>query len=161
MMAYLLAFLLFSGPPETVEKVTLELELPSLDVRPYHRPYVAIWLETTGRDGVQTIAVWHEGDKWLKDLRQWWRKLGRDSQPPYDGMSGATRKPGTYTINWDVKDKEGNPLPHGEYSLNIEAVREEGGRDFLKQKLLMGAGKSQHFTLAGEGELGKIEIKIN
>ena len=66
--------------------LTLNVEIPSLPVAEYHRPYVAIWVE----DGSQTIAanlaVWYQvrGDhtKWLPDLRQWWRRGGRDLKVP-------------------------------------------------------------------------------
>ncbi|MDJ0837632.1 MAG: DUF2271 domain-containing protein [Acidobacteriota bacterium] len=161
MIASVWIALLLSGNPVAMEKITVELVVPVLKVRPYHRPYVAVWLETTERKGVRTIAVWHEQEEWLKDMRQWWRKLGRNGKPPFDGVSGATRKPGTYTLHWEVKDSAGRPLPPGEYYLNIEAAREEGGRDFLRQKVQLGARETQEYTLAGDLELGKVVIKIN
>ena len=49
-----------------------------------------------------TLAVWYdvrtktnnpegEGTKWLKDMRQWWRRGGRDLSVPIDGVTSATR----------------------------------------------------------------------
>src|SRR5690606_33055924 len=58
------------------DELDIQIEIPAIDASPYHRPYVAIWLETTEREGVETIAVWHEQEEWLRDMRQWWRKLG-------------------------------------------------------------------------------------
>ena len=50
---------------------------------------------------VTTLALWYdldnpkdEGDKWLKDIRQWWRRVGRDVEVPIDGVTSATRAPG-------------------------------------------------------------------
>lgn len=139
--------------------IEMELQLPELDVRPYHRPYVAVWLETLDRKGVHTILVWHEQDDWLKDMRQWWRKLGRSGAPPYDGVSGATRKPGMYRLSWDGLDASGNAVAAGRYFLNVEAAREDGGREFLRQEIELGAG-GQTFTLQGEHELGTVKIRV-
>jgi hypothetical protein len=40
------------------------------------------------------------GTKWVKDLRTWWRKAGRDVELPMDGVSGATRPAGVQTLNF-------------------------------------------------------------
>ncbi len=39
-------------------QLEIELTLPELDVQPYHRPYVAVWLETPERKHVTTLALW-------------------------------------------------------------------------------------------------------
>ncbi|CAM2069195.1 DUF2271 domain-containing protein [Sulfidibacter corallicola] len=161
MNSCLLLLVLLGSPAPAAEGVRVEIVIPQLDARPYHRPYVAIWLETTERKGVHTLAVWHEQDEWLKDMRQWWRKLGRSKEPPYDAVSGATRKPGSYRVLWNGLDAEGRPLPAGEYYLNVEAAREEGGRDFLRQKVVLGGDKPQHYTLTGRGEIGEVHIEID
>ena len=61
----------------------VSIEIPRLNVAEYHRPYVAVWLEKPDQSFVGNIAVWYdlklkdnEGTKWLKDMRQWWRKSG-------------------------------------------------------------------------------------
>ena len=64
-----------------------------------------------------------------RDLRSWWRRGGSALELPIDGVSGATRKPGRYQ---EVKTVD---LPLGNYTLNIEAVREVGGREHLKFRL--------------------------
>jgi len=55
----------------------LNIEIPRLDVAEYHRPYVAIWLETADQSALGDLAVWYdvakknnEGTEWLKDIRQ-------------------------------------------------------------------------------------------
>ncbi len=143
------------------ENIDIEINIPKLNVGTYHRPYVAIWLETEKRKGLHTIAVWHEKEDWLKDMRQWWRKLGRKNTETYDATSSATRRPGSYHINWNALDKKGNAFPAGEYYLSFEAAREAGGRDYLRQKISLGHNKAQQYTLKGKVELGNIKISIN
>lgn len=158
-MSFSLLWLLCWAGPTAEPVCTLEIEVPRLDVSPYHRPYVAVWLETPDRQGVHTLEIWYEQDTWLKDLRQWWRKLGRADSARYDGVTGATRKPGRYRLTWDGRDAEGRVVPAGDYVLLIEAAREEGGRDLLRQAVTLG-DQAQHFQLKGQGELGSVDIHI-
>lgn len=92
--------------------LTLKFELPQLNVAEYHRPYVAAWLENADQKVVTNLAVLYDvkkkdnaGTKWLKDMRQWWRKAGRDVAMPMDGVSGATRAPGEVSLNFPVAKK--------------------------------------------------------
>ena len=160
---YFLCFLLALFPlgisfnvfAETLE---LTVTVPDLAVEPYHRPYVSIWLETANREGVGTLVLWADADDWYKDLRQWWRKLGRASAPQYDAVTAATRKPGQYMLSLDLASYG---LTEGTYWLMIEASREEGGREFLKQPIQLGQGLSQAFFLQGKKELGQVKIKVH
>ncbi|WP_141734626.1 DUF2271 domain-containing protein [Oligoflexus tunisiensis] len=145
-------------PAQTPKDLEIEIELPDIKVEPYHRPYVAIWLETPDRKAVSTIALWWQKDTWLKDLRQWWRRVGKESLAGIDGYSGATRKPGTYKINWKPVDQKGKPLPAGSYVLNFEASREEGGRDHVKQTIEL--GRKQEIKIPATKELGVISLNI-
>src|SRR5690606_39951422 len=73
-----------------------------LNAAEYHRPYVAIWVEHPDQSIATTLAVLYsketrgedKGTKWLKDIRQWWRKGGRDLNMPVDGVSCGTRPDG-------------------------------------------------------------------
>ena len=133
---------------------TVTITIPRLSVAEYHKPYVAVWLEPIGGGAPRTLAVWYDlkkrgndpGTKWLADLRAWWRKGGRSLTMPADGVSGATRSPGQYTI----------PLPAdvkpGQYVLTVEAARETGGRELVSVPLAAGARGS------GKTELGAIVI---
>lgn len=144
----------------------IELDVPDLDTSPYFRPYIAVWLETPERDSVATLALWYQiegrnggesnGSKWLKDLRQWWRKTGRSADTEIDAITGATRKPGTYKIVWDGLDNVGNPVSAGEYLINFEASREDGGREYQRQSIVL--GESGTFSLIGASEFGDIQI---
>ena len=142
------------------QQVSISVNLPQLAVEPYHRPYVAVWLETTDRKGVHTFAFWAEDDDWYKDLRQWWRKIGRSNSPKYDAVSGATRKPGKYQLQWQGKLVGGAQLSAGEYVLHFEASREEGSREYLQQKISFSQGKIQNYRLIGQAEFGEIIINI-
>jgi hypothetical protein len=85
--------------------LALKLDVPQLNVAEYHRPYIAAWLENADQKVVANIAVLYDtkkkdnaGTKWLKDMRQWWRKSGRELTMPMDGVSGATKAPGELTL---------------------------------------------------------------
>ena len=142
-------------------QVTLELEIPRLHASPYHRPFVAAWLEDDQRRGVHTLAVWYDKDDWLKDLRQWWRKQGRTGPRQFDGVTGATRRPGQHRIQWNGLDAKGTPLPPGEYYLNLEAVREAGGREHIRHKIRWPQTPPHSLQLQGSSELGTITVRIH
>ncbi len=152
--------LLFVAAPgsATTTPVAIDITVPALDVNPYHKPYIAVWLETPERENVVTLAIWYEKDTWLKDLRQWWRKAGRSANGELDSVTGATRKPGQYTFTWDGKDHTGKPVPPGDYLLNFEAAREEGGRSFQRQTISL--GKNGTWVIPADNELGEIQISI-
>lgn len=146
--------------------VVIEFEQPKLSARPYFKPYVAIWLETPKRKYVATLALWYqltpskqgegEGGKWLKDLRQWWRKSSIESRKNIDSVTGATRKPGNYKILWDGENDLGEKVANGDYVICFEAAREEGGREFIRVPVSL--GKSETYQKQGKTELGKISI---
>ncbi|MFZ1622205.1 DUF2271 domain-containing protein, partial [Dokdonella sp.] len=87
-------------------EVNVMVEIPRIDASEYHRPYVAVWVEDGGHEVVANLAVWYAqketregaGSKWLADLRQWWRRSGRDQTLPIDGVSGATRPVGQHQL---------------------------------------------------------------
>ena len=136
---------------------TVNVTVPRLDVAEYHKPYVAVWLEPAAGGGARTLAVWYDvkkrgnepGTKWLSDLRTWWRKAGRGLAMPADGISGATRAPGQYSI----------PLPAdvkpGQYILNVEAARETGGRELVSTPLTVPNGPAR---TSGKAELGAVTV---
>lgn len=134
------------------ERITLDLVIPEMQGVEYHRPYVAVWISDDSRQIVEHVALWVEQEKWWRDLRSWWRRGGAYAQLPIDGVSGATRKPGTYTLSWEGQ------LPEGELTLNLEAVREVGGREHVRLALPLdrnGTVKAQ-----GSKELGQIVARI-
>ncbi|SEN04603.1 Hypothetical protein SAMN05192583_1865 [Sphingomonas gellani] len=136
---------------------TINVTIPAQSVAEYHRPYVAIWLEPAAGGPARTLALWYNGKpggkepgtKWLPELRAWWRKGGSSLALPANGVSGATRAPGTHAI----------PLPAdlkpGAYILNVEAARETGGRELVRVPFTAPADAGR---AAGTHELGSVTL---
>ncbi|WP_028079328.1 DUF2271 domain-containing protein [Solimonas soli] len=156
-----------ASAPALAADVGVKLQIPQLDVAEYHRPYVAVWIEREDQSVAANLAVWYEldkrngeGTKWLKDLRQWWRRAGRELQMPMDGVSGATRPVGEQTLSF-VSGK--GPLPElapGHYQLVVEAARETGGRELVKIPFQWPVSKAQQLQAQGSSELGKVALDI-
>lgn len=140
---------------------TLTIELPRLQVAEYHPPYVAAWLSHSTTRDLTNLMLWyqlddkHEGDKWLKDLRQWWRRSGRTLPLPVDGFSSATRRPGSHTVGLAAL-----ALNPGEYTLFVEASREVGGRELLQLPFSWPAAAGKTLTTKGRSELGNITLRL-
>src|SRR6218665_2522695 len=125
--------------PAFAADLNVKVEIPRLTVAEYHKPYVAFWIEGADQAFVRNLAVWYdlkmknnEGTKWLKDMRQWWRKSGRELSMPVDGLSSATRAPGEHSFAVALDKAPVKDLTAGEYHLVIEAAREVGGREILR-----------------------------
>lgn len=144
--------------------LSIDLVVPAINASPYHRPFVAVWLEDVNRNPIKTLAVWYDDETWLKDMRQWWRKLGRKlhNSQGLDGLSGATQKPGNYSIVWDGRDSSGKKVNLNEVLLNIEMVREEGDRTYIRQSIILTkdtAGST--ITISAAGEIGQATIQLS
>ena len=50
-------------------------------------------------------------------------------------VSSATRAPGRYTFKWDMKDEQGKPVKPGTYTVCIEAAREHGTYQLMRQPM--------------------------
>lgn len=153
--------LVLSGPLQASsdqKALNIEFTLPEIASGQYQRPYVAVWVENEKGKAVKTLAVWHEDKKWLKDLRRWWRKSGRYQKEDLDGISGATRAPGTFTLNWDGTDMSGQAVKPGKYTLRLEAAREHGSRTQLKQGFILPDGQQTYRIKAGK-ELGPVVVQ--
>ena len=150
--------------PALAADLTVTIEVPRLSVAAYHKPYVAVWIETPDQTAVRTLAVWYEqvkadneGLNYLKDLRTWWRKGGRAMRMPADGISGATRAPGRQTITIPAARLAG--VAPGQYSLVVEAAREQGGRETVRIPFRWGAANTAR--AAGTTELGAVTVAVS
>lgn len=150
--------------PALAADLTVTIEVPRLSVAAYHKPYVAVWIETPDQTAVRTLAVWYEqvkpdneGLNYLKDLRTWWRKGGRAMRMPADGVSGATRAPGRQTITIPAARLAG--VAPGQYSLVVEAAREQGGRETVRVPFRWGAANTGR--AAGTTELGAVTVAVS
>lgn len=159
--------------------LNVSVELPRIDVAEYHRPYVAVWLEREDKSVAANLAVWYQikkaamampgaaapanpagGAKWLPDLRQWWRRSGRELQMPVDGISGATRAPGEHALSFDSSKGPLANLPAGQYKLVVETAREDGGRELVNVPFQWPVKQAQQFKAKGETELGSIVLDV-
>lgn len=162
------AFVLVLTGPVYAGQLSVSIEVPRLQVSEYHRPYLALWIAQENHQVVTDLSVWYdtalsnnEGEKWLKDMRQWWRRSGRTHTMPIDGVSGATRAPGVHQLVFKTGEAPLNTLEPGRYVLNIEAAREVGGRELLKIPFEWPSNGSERvYTAAGDNELGEIILRV-
>lgn len=146
----------------------ITVEIPRLNVAEYHRPYVAIWVQDEKKKAVANLAVWYqlknprdkEGEKWLPDLRQWWRRSGRSLDLPLDGLSGATRPVGKHTLTFSRQQSRLSNLSPGQYALVVEAAREVGGRELVEIPFSWPVTQPQSHEASGKEELGQITLTL-
>ena len=164
----LLLALLVTALPATAAELSVRVELPQLQVAEYHRPYLAVWLERVDQNAPIThLAVWYDqkkkdnaGTKWLKDMRQWWRKGGRDLAVPADAVTSATRAPGVHHLSFTAGKAPLGNLAAGEYQLLVEASREAGGREVVRVPLTWPPKSAQNATAKGQEELGAVTVQL-
>lgn len=153
--------------PTLGASLEIKVEIPKLDVSEYHRPYVAMWIERPDRTVAANLAVWYDaantkdkGEKWLKDLRQWWRRAGRELNMPVDGLSGATRPVGTHELKFEAGHPALAGLQPGDYELIVEAAREVGGRELVRIPFKWPADKDAAGNADGKEELGAVSLAV-
>lgn len=149
--------------PAAAASLDLKIELPRKSVAEFHRPYVAMWIE--GAAGNRHLNVWYEaknreegGRKWLAEMRQWWRKVGRTVNLQADGTSGATRAPGPQSISFGANHPALKDLPAGQYQLAVEAARELGGQEVVKTPFSWPPTAPTTTSAKGALELGAISV---
>jgi thiamine biosynthesis lipoprotein ApbE len=102
------------------------------------RPYLAIWIEDKGFP-IRTLALWFDKTRYLPELRGWYRsdrlRSMTEGTQIVDTVSSATRSPGRYTFTWDGKDGHGKLVAPGTYTVNIEAAREHGTYQVMRQDM--------------------------
>ncbi|HEY6528582.1 MAG TPA: DUF2271 domain-containing protein [Cellvibrionaceae bacterium] len=148
-------------------QLDVSLELPKLAVAEYHKPYVAVWLEPAAGGNAVQLAVWYDsgkanrkGEEWLKELRQWWRRAGRTSVMPIDGVTGATRITGPHVLSFTAGAAPLGTPAAGDYVLFVEAAREVGGRELVKIPFTWPGNSPQKLNATGSSELGAVSLAI-
>lgn len=137
-------------------ELVIQLELARVEDPRYRRPYVAVWLEDKDRFPVRTLALWLEKPRWLPDLKSWYRgdrmRALAEGNDITASVSSATRAPGRYTLKWDGKDNQGKLVKPGKYTVVIEAAREHGTYQVMRQQMDFNGTPSQ-MQLPGNTEL--------
>ena len=154
-----------AGSPAAAAGLDVKLEIPRLSVAEYHAPYVSLWIQKADETSAGTLAVWYDGKnkedggrKWLKDMRQWWRKAGRSMAMPADGITGATRPPGVQAMSFPGSAPVLAQLPPGEYRLVAEAAREVGGTEAVKVAFRWPPKAPATAAAKGSEELGAMSV---
>jgi hypothetical protein len=166
----MLAIIFALSPLAIAAELKVSVEVPKLNVAEYHAPYTAIWIESVAEGDkkfVKTLSVWYdvkkkndEGQKWLKDIRQWWRRDGRNLDLPIDGVSGATKLSGVHEVIFNVGQAPLTELPAGNYQLFVEMSREVGGREVVKVPFTWPAKQVTTASAQGATEVGKVDLTI-
>lgn len=149
-----------SSHTEEKHKLTIEFELARFEGR-FRRPFVAVWLENKKKSSVRTVALWYNKPRWLPDLKRWYSKNQSMIQdlPAMESISSATRSAGKYSLSWDGLDDKGKSLPPGVYTIYIEAAREHGTYQLIKQEIDW-KGKPKHFDLKGGVEITSVSLDL-
>lgn len=157
--------------PLHAAELKVEFEIPRLNVAEYHRPYVAVWIEgadaAAGAPPFAPLAVLYdakkknnEGNQWLKDLRQWWRRGGRALDMPVDGIAGATPAVGRQRLRFTAGNAALGKLAAGDYKLVVEAVREVGGRELIALPFAWPPKEARRSETQGRHELGAVTLDL-
>lgn len=141
------------APPPPHLDLLISLELAAPEGGRFHRPYVAVWIEDKDHNSLKTIALWSQKPRYLEDLRSWYRDAKVSSTDIAMTVSSATRSAGKYTLRWDGLNDAGKPVPPGKYTVLIEAAREHGTYQLMRQEIDFDGRTVQKFTLPGNTEI--------
>lgn len=155
--ALLLGCSLFATSVLAQGSLLINVEIPKQAQGPALRPYVAVWIEDATEQPVRLIEIWVEKPDWIKDLRRFWRKTGRADQALVDARTGATKGPGKYQLRWDGIDDKGQSVAPGQYQLVVEAAREHGGRNLVKQAFTWD-GSAIDIQIKAGSEIGEVTL---
>jgi hypothetical protein len=117
-------------------------------------------VEDSKKNTVKTLALWYNKPRWLPDLKMWFRKNDGKYTPETKDIatiSSATRPPGSYLLKWDGKDEDGIYVAADTYTIYIEAAREHGTYQLIKQEVVC-KDKAQEWVLKGNEEVSAASI---
>jgi hypothetical protein len=126
----------------------------------FHNPYVAVWVEDAAGAAVRSISLNYQlgrGDKWLPDLTRWFR-TGKPTAA-VETISSATKVPGAYKLVWDGMSDAKQAVPQGDYFVCIEAAREKGPYQIVREQVSVGASPFVK-ALAAKGELQDVSVEL-
>jgi FAD:protein FMN transferase len=145
---------------DTNFELSVNLELAQLGGGA-RRPYVAVWIEDKDKFPVRTIALWYQKERWLPDLRSWYRddrvRAMAEGNDITASVASATRSAGKYSLKWDGKDNAGKLVKAGKYTVCIEAAREHGTYQIMRQEVDFNASP-QKLDLPGNQEISNASL---
>ena len=150
--AHLLSISAKDKPWNPNQELLISLEVARIEAgmfeRGPHRPFVAVWIEDEAGKPIRQLALWYNKPRWLHDLREWYNLHTGNAA----SVTSATRSPGQYTLAWDGKDDKGQLVKQGKYTVLIEAAREHGSYQLIRQVMDFN-GKTKQQTLNGNVEI--------
>lgn len=153
-----------SGLWNPAYELTVNVELPQPQGFGARRPYLAVWVEDKDRFPVRTLALWFNKQRWLNELRAWYRddrlRAMSEGTEILNSVTSATRSPGKYTFNWDGKDNAGKPVKAGGYTVLVEAAREHGGYSLVRHTFDFNGQPSQA-QLPPDVEVGAVSMEYH
>lgn len=145
----------------------IDVALPMFDIADYRGPYVSVWISDDKNRLVKSLALRGTSERWLSELRTWWRRVGRkesgrkeagrNSESLIDGFSGATKKNTPLHIVWDGLDDYGNAVIDKQLVLHVEVAREHGGRSYEKIPFAIDE-LTQPIEVNGDNEIASIRL---
>lgn len=132
------------------QELVINFELARFEGR-FRRPFVAVWIEDENHKPIRRIALWYNKPRWLPDLRSWYAAQ-RASEIDVTSITGATRPAGNYSLVWDGKNDAGQFVNQGKYTVFVEAAREHGTYQLIKQEMNFD-GKPKDQVLPGNEEI--------
>jgi hypothetical protein len=123
-------------------------------------PYVVVWIENAAGVPVRSISLNYQagrGEQYLRDLTRWARTA--QASAAVATISSATKVPGAYKIVWDGNDDKKAPVAQGDYFVCIEAAREHGPYEIVREQISIGA-ESFVKPLAAKGELQDVTVEL-
>jgi hypothetical protein len=130
-------------------------------------PYLAVWLEDAAGVPVRTLNVTmqsgRKGEKYVRDLRRWFTndqaRISAGGSDILEAVTSPTRLPGATDLVWDGRNDAGEFVATGSYYLCIEAARERGPYDLIREELAF-TGEPFEQQLADSGDLQQVTVSV-
>jgi thiamine biosynthesis lipoprotein ApbE len=149
------------GAWDPTMELTVGFEVARIEDFRSRRPYLAVWIEDKDKFPVKTLALWYQKPRWLPELKLWYKEDKMRSMAEGSDIAGtvssATRSPGKYTVKWDGKDNAGKLVKAGRYTVVIEAAREHGTYQLMRQEVDF-TGAPKQAQLPGNTEIAGATI---
>ena len=116
----------------------------------FRNPHVAVWIENPAGELVRTVFV--KDLDGANTMDSWYGALGRT-----ETTSSSTKPAGSNSVEWDLSDDAGGRVAAGEYYVCIEASREMGPYELVRQRVRFGRKAATHY-LRASGELASAVV---